>query len=96
MFWTPILRIEPEDGWLTFSNANLHLMNYSSPIHATMPLRELKPHLFTLPGNPDWIPVPNVLLPAKIGDSAFLITRCWRCRTVITRYASTRLLEMGI
>ncbi len=31
-------------------------MNYSSPIHATMPLHELKPHLFTLPERPDWIP----------------------------------------
>jgi aminopeptidase-like protein len=39
-----------------FQQSNLHLMNYSSPVHATMPLRELKPHLFTLPGSPDWIP----------------------------------------
>ena len=39
-----------------FQQSNLHLMNYSSPVHATMPLRELKPHLFTLPDKPDWIP----------------------------------------
>jgi aminopeptidase-like protein len=39
-----------------FQQCNLHLVNYSSPVHATMPLRELKPHLFTLPGSPDWIP----------------------------------------
>ena len=39
-----------------FQQSNLHLMNYSSPVHATMPLRELKPHLFTLPEKPDWIP----------------------------------------
>ena len=39
-----------------FQQSNLHLMNYSSPVHATMPLRELKPHLFTLPERPDWIP----------------------------------------
>ena len=39
-----------------FQKNNLHLVNYSSPVHATMPLRELKPHLFTLPGSPDWIP----------------------------------------
>ena len=39
-----------------FQQCNLHLMNYSSPVHATMPLRELKPHLFTLPEKPDWIP----------------------------------------
>jgi aminopeptidase-like protein len=39
-----------------FQQSNLHLMNYSSPVHYTMPLRELKPHLFTLPESPDWIP----------------------------------------
>jgi aminopeptidase-like protein len=39
-----------------FQQSNLHLMNYSSPVHATMPLRELKPHLFALPEMPDWIP----------------------------------------
>ena len=39
-----------------FQKCNLHLMNYSSPIRATMPLRELKSHLFTLPESPDWIP----------------------------------------
>lgn len=39
-----------------FQQSNLHLMNYSSPVHATMPLGELKPHLFTLPESPDWIP----------------------------------------
>lgn len=39
-----------------FQKCNLHLMNYSSPIRATIPLSELKPHLFTLPESPDWIP----------------------------------------
>jgi aminopeptidase-like protein len=39
-----------------FQICNLHVMNYSTPIHATMSLSELRPHLFTLPGNPDWIP----------------------------------------
>jgi aminopeptidase-like protein len=39
-----------------FQQNNLHLMNYSSPVHATMPLGELKPHLFTLLRRPDWIP----------------------------------------
>src|SRR3984885_7100006 len=39
-----------------FRCSNLHVMNYSTPIHATMPLSELKPHLFTLPDRPDWIP----------------------------------------
>lgn len=39
-----------------FRRYNLHILNYSSPIQATMPLSELKAHLFTLPEKPDWIP----------------------------------------
>jgi aminopeptidase-like protein len=31
-------------------------MNYSTPVHATLPLSELRPHLFTSPASPDWIP----------------------------------------
>jgi len=39
-----------------FQHCNLHVLNYSVPVHATMSLSELKPHLFTLPERPDWIP----------------------------------------
>src|ERR1700685_2660445 len=39
-----------------FGQCNLHVLNYSIPVHATMPLDELKAHLFTLPEHPDWIP----------------------------------------
>lgn len=39
-----------------FRKCNLHVVNYSAPVHATMPLTELRPHLFTLPEHPDWIP----------------------------------------
>jgi aminopeptidase-like protein len=39
-----------------FLQCNLHVMHYSTPVHATMPLSALKPHLFTLPEHPDWIP----------------------------------------
>ena len=39
-----------------FHQSNLHVLNYSSPVKAVMPLSELKPHLFTLPDRPDWIP----------------------------------------
>ena len=39
-----------------FHQSNLHVLNYSVPVHATMTLEELKPHLFTLPEHPDWIP----------------------------------------
>ncbi|HEY1482562.1 MAG TPA: DUF4910 domain-containing protein [Candidatus Acidoferrum sp.] len=39
-----------------FKNHSLHVMNYSTPIRAVMPLHELKPHLHSLPNHPDWIP----------------------------------------
>jgi aminopeptidase-like protein len=39
-----------------FQRCNLHLLNYSLPIQATMPLSVLKEHLFSLPDHPEWIP----------------------------------------
>jgi len=39
-----------------FQRSNLHVLNYSTPVRATLPLSELKQHLFTLPDHPDWIP----------------------------------------
>jgi aminopeptidase-like protein len=39
-----------------FQNSNLHVLNYSAPLRATLPLAELRPHLFTIPEHPDWIP----------------------------------------
>jgi aminopeptidase-like protein len=39
-----------------FKKCNLHVLNYSTPIHATMPLNKLEAHLFTLPDRPDWVP----------------------------------------
>lgn len=39
-----------------FHKSNLHVLNYSIPVHAKMPLHELKPHLYTIPEKPDWIP----------------------------------------
>jgi aminopeptidase-like protein len=39
-----------------FQRSNLHVLNYSTPVRSTLPLSELKQHLFTLPGHPDWIP----------------------------------------
>ena len=39
-----------------FQQSNLHVLNYSTPINARMRLEELRPHLFTLPEMPDWIP----------------------------------------
>lgn len=39
-----------------FKNSNLHVLNYSIPVKANMPLNELQEHLFTLPDSPDRIP----------------------------------------
>ncbi len=39
-----------------FAQHNLHLLNYSIPIHVKVELALLKQHLYTLPAYPDWIP----------------------------------------
>ncbi len=39
-----------------FHKSNLHVLNYSVPVNGKMRLDELKPHLFSLPDDPDWIP----------------------------------------
>jgi aminopeptidase-like protein len=50
--------IASEDGThvVDFSANNLHVVQYSPPLDAVMPLAELRPHLHTLPDQPDWIP----------------------------------------
>ena len=39
-----------------FHASNLHVVNYSVPVRARMTLAELRPHLFSLPDQPDLIP----------------------------------------
>lgn len=39
-----------------FQTCNLHVLNYSIPVNATVSLTELRPHLFTIPERPDCIP----------------------------------------
>jgi aminopeptidase-like protein len=39
-----------------FRRSNLHVLNYSVPIDRKMSLTELRPHLFSVPEAPDWIP----------------------------------------
>ena len=41
---------------IDFQAHNLHLMSYSVPVRKTMSLEELRPHLFSLPAHPEWIP----------------------------------------
>ena len=39
-----------------FQKSNLHVLNYSVPVRMKMHLHDLKPHLFSIPQHPDWIP----------------------------------------
>lgn len=41
---------------IDFRESNLHIVNYSAPIRATLTRAELERHLFTLPEHPEWIP----------------------------------------
>ena len=41
---------------LDFQKLNLHVLNYSMPIHKKLSLEELKKHLYTVPEYPDWVP----------------------------------------
>lgn len=63
--WTVPREWNVRDAWvknpagekvIDFREHNLHLLNYSVPVHRKMPLAELKEHLFTLPEQPDLIP----------------------------------------
>jgi aminopeptidase-like protein len=39
-----------------FRSCNLHVLSYSQPVHARLPLAALKEHVFTLPDQPQLIP----------------------------------------
>jgi aminopeptidase-like protein len=41
---------------IDFRASNLHVVSYSEPVHATMSLEELEPHLHTHADRPDWVP----------------------------------------
>ena len=50
--------IEGPDGRrvVDFAEHTLHLVNYSVPFRGRLTLDELRPHLHSIPGQPDWIP----------------------------------------
>jgi aminopeptidase-like protein len=41
---------------IDFNQSNLHVVNYSIPVHKKIALPELKKHLHSLPEKPNWIP----------------------------------------
>jgi aminopeptidase-like protein len=41
---------------IDFRASNLHVVSYSVPVDTRMSLSQLRPHLHTLPEQPDWIP----------------------------------------
>jgi len=41
---------------IDFRRHNLHVVGYSRPVDARMSLAALRPHLYSDPAHPDWIP----------------------------------------
>jgi aminopeptidase-like protein len=41
---------------IDFKQSNLHVVSYSVPVHRVMTLDELRPHLHTIPAEPDLVP----------------------------------------
>lgn len=63
--WTVPREWNIRDAWIKdssgrkvvdFREHNLHVLNYSVPVHEKLPLEELRKRLFTLPDKPDLIP----------------------------------------
>ncbi|MFT5166250.1 MAG: aminopeptidase-like protein [Saprospiraceae bacterium] len=63
--WTVPKEWNIKDAWIKdakgnkivdFKNHNLHILNYSIPVHKKISLTALKEHLYTLPDQPDLIP----------------------------------------
>ena len=55
----------PGNRVVDFAASSLHVVGYSVPVSATMPLAELRGHLHTLPDQPDLGAVPHQLLHAE-------------------------------
>jgi aminopeptidase-like protein len=63
--WEVPLEWNIEDAWVSdadgrrvvdFNAHNLHILNYSEPVRAVLPLEQLKPRLYSMPAHEDWIP----------------------------------------
>jgi aminopeptidase-like protein len=74
--WTVPKEWNIRDAWIKnsagkrlvdFHKLNLHAVSYSSPLHRRLRLAELRPHLFTLPAHPDWVPYRTTYYEDKWG-----------------------------
>ena len=72
--WTVPKEWNIRDAWIKdadgervvdFRASNLHVVSYSVPVHARMSLAELRPHLHTLPEQPELDPLPDLVLRAR-------------------------------
>jgi aminopeptidase-like protein len=63
--WTVPEEWNIRSGWIKdpqgntivdFADHNLHVLGYSAPVHEKVSLSDLRPHLFSLPDQPDLIP----------------------------------------
>jgi aminopeptidase-like protein len=63
--WTVPREWNIRDAWIKnsrgekivdFQRLNLHVLNYSIPVHKEVRLAELNEHLFSMPDRPDWVP----------------------------------------
>ena len=63
--WTVPKEWNIRDAWIKnlkgqrvvdFKKSNLHVVSYSVPVCRRIALADLKPHLFSLPDRPDWVP----------------------------------------
>lgn len=63
--WTTPKEWNIRDAWIKdpsgrkivdLADSNLHVVNYSTPVHETVSLEALLPRLHSIPEHPDWIP----------------------------------------
>ena len=74
-----------------FQQCNLHVLNYSTPVHATMSLSELKPHSVYAPGASGLDSLPHVLLPREMGILSVAQADADACRRRLRGMSSTLL-----
>ena len=96
--WTVPREWNVREAWITgpdgervvdFAENTLHVLGYSTPVQARLPLSELREHVFTDPDRPELVPYRTSYYAERWG---FCIASgsCARCPKGSTRYSSTR------